>query len=69
MIKVKIESAETPEIQKRIKHQELHHHRAEEDQKCMGLVAEMAVSPNTEALVISFDVQQQMFVPQLTHSQ
>nr|CAD7426840.1 unnamed protein product [Timema monikensis] len=60
---VKIKSGD----QSAIIEQELHHRRAESATKLMS--SDMKNAPTSDAYVIAFDLQQQMYIPQLTHTE
>lgn len=69
LLKTQIDGAENEEERRNFTMQlELHHRKAESGQQAMSKDSQSAKS-NNETLVISFDMQQQMFLPQLTHSQ
>lgn len=68
-LKILIDVAETEEEkQKAMTEQELHHRRAEKGQPNMKEDSERSRRMK-DTLVVSFDMQQQLFLPQLTHSQ
>lgn len=67
-LKIKIDEADNEnEKQNARKDQELHHRRAEMGHSSMK--SDHDLSKTNGVLVMSFDMQQQLFLPQLTHSQ
>lgn len=68
--KISISTSKTPQ-EKRLEEmkRELHHRKAEAAQKLMAQTAKDSQEPHSDTCVISYDLQKQVYLPTLTHSQ
>ena len=68
--KIAIDSSPTEQLKAVEKTKlELHHRQAEAAQKQMKVDIAMSMLPTSETQTVSFDLQQQMYLPYLTHSE